>query len=273
MKRLATLLALSMAVFLTGCGASRQVTQATTPPTTQTPQNSTNTIAGNWQFSAVSSVSGKPTLAIGGNVVQAGNAVTTELHVNGSSCFDQMAIMGLTGTVTNGMTTLTSAPLNGQVVTFTGNLTTTGFTGSYSITGGCDAGDQGSVTGINVSLADADSWDGIFTSSAQKTFSVTGNFAQGTSASPEGSVGITGTATFNTPCFNTQTINAGSFPTGSFVLGTLVSLEIDTNNGTLDFVGVVDPSTGFISGTYSVSGGTCDQTGTAAVALTGQWDY
>ena len=152
-----------------------------------------------------------------------------------------MAIMGLTGTVTNGMTTLTSAPLNGQVVTFTGNLTTTGFTGSYSITGGCDSGDQGSVTGVNVSLTDADGWYGTFTSSAQKTFTVTGNFAQGTSASPEGSLGITGTATFNTPCFSTQTISAGSFPTGSFLLGTLVSLEIDTNNGTLDFVGYGRP--------------------------------
>ncbi len=271
MKRLATVLALSAAVLLSGCGASRP---ASTPPTTQSTQPlSTYTIAGNWEFSAVSSVPGKPPLAIGGNIGQTGTAVTTALHVNGSSCFDQMAIMGLTGDVTNSNTTLTSAALNGQVVTLTGNFTYTTFTGTYSVSGGCDAGDQGSVTGVNISLADADGWSGTFTSSAQKTFNVTGNFAQGASASPEGSLGITGTATFDTPCFTAQTISAGSFPSGSFVLGTLFSLEIDTNNGTLDFVGVVDPNTEFINGTYSVSGGTCNQTGTAALALGGQWDY
>ncbi len=272
MKRVATVLALSAAVFLSGCGGSRQVTQAT-PPTTQPPQNSTYIIAGNWQFSAVSSVPGKPPLAIAGSIGQAATAATSALHVNGSNCFDQLAILDLAGTVTNDVTTLTSAALNGQVVTLTGNFTDTTFTGTYSVSGGCDAGDQGSITGMSISLSDADSWDGTFTSSAQKTFSVTGNFAQGASASPEGSFGITGTAAFDTPCFSAQTISAGSFPSGSFVLGTDVSIEVDTNNGTLDFVGVVDPSTGFINGTYSVSGGTCDQTGTAALALTGQWDY
>ncbi len=273
MKCLATVLALSVAGLLSGCGASRQATQATTPPSTQPPVNSTNTIAGNWQLSAVSSVPGNPTLAIGGNIVETGNAVTTALHVDGSSCFDQMAIMALTGTVTNGMTTLTSAPLNGQVVTFTGSLTTSNFTGTYSVTGGCDSGDQGSVTGLSFSVADADAWSGAFTSSAQKTFIVTGTFAQGTSASPEGSLGFTGTAAFDTPCFTAQTISAGSFPSGSFLLGTLFSLEIDTNNGTIDFVGTVDPVSAGINGTYSISGGNCDQTGTAYIALTGQWDY
>ena len=177
---------LSAAGLLSGCGASRQATQATTPPSTQPPVNSTNTIAGNWQLSAVSSVPGNPTLAQAGNIVETGNAVTTALHVDGSSCFDQMAIMALTGTVTNGMTTLTSAPLNGQVVTFTGSLTTSNFTGTYSVTGGCDSGDREALPACSFSVADADAWSGAFTSSAQKTFIVTGTFAQGTSASPEG---------------------------------------------------------------------------------------
>ena len=272
MERVATVLALSAAVFFAGCGGSRQVAQAT-QPTTQPSPNSTWIIAGNWQFNAVSSVPGKPPLAIAGSIGQVATAATSALHVKGSNCFDQLAILDLAGTVTNDVTTLTSAALNGQVVTLTGNFTNNSFTGTYSVTGGCDAGDQGNITGASVSIADADAWEGTFTSSAQKTFSVTGNFAQGTSPSPEGSLGITGTAAFDTPCFGAQTISAGSFPSGSFVLGTAVSIEVDTNNGTLDFAGVVDPSTEFINGTYTVSGGTCDQTGTAQLILTGQWDY
>lgn len=56
-------------------------------------------------------------------------------------------------------------------------------------------------------------------------------------------------------------------------LGTLVSLEIETNNGTVAFLGTVNPATGIINGTYTVVGGTCAQTGTAVLALGGQWDY
>lgn len=53
----------------------------------------------------------------------------------------------------------------------------------------------------------------------------------------------------------------------------LVSLEIKTDNGIVVFLGTVDPLTEYMSGTYSVVGGTCDQTGTAVLVLTGQWDY
>jgi len=271
MKPVATVLALSAAVFLFGCGASRQATQ--TAPATQSPANSTWIITGNWQFNTVSSVSGKPPLAIAGSINDVSTAASSALHVKGSNCFDPLAILDLTGTVTNEVTTLTSAAVNGQIVTFTGNFSNNAFTGTYSVNGGCDAGDQGSVTGVSISLAAADSWGGSFTSSTQNTFIVGGDFAQGTSASPEGSFGITGTATFNTPCFSAQSLSAGSFPSGSFVLGTEFSLEIDTNNGTLDFAGVLDPSSDFINGTYSIAGGTCDQTGTAALSLGGQWDY
>ena len=102
---------------------------------------------------------------------------------------------------------------------------------------------------------------------------MSGNFAQISTASSQCSFGITGTATFDTPCFSAATLSPGSFPSGSFILGTLVSLEIKTDNGTLAFLGTVDPLTEYMRGTYSVVGGTCDQTGTAVLVLTGQWDY
>jgi hypothetical protein len=230
-------------------------------------------VAGNWQFSAESTVLGNPPLTFAGGISQAGSVATAALHVDGSNCFNQLTTMGLTGTVTADRTSLTSTALNGQVVTFTGGFTDSTFTGTYSSTGGCAAGDHGSVTGIAISIANADSWGGTFTSSAQKTFHATGDFHQSTTASSEGSFQTTGTATFDTPCFNAATLNPGSFPFGSFILGSLVSIEIKTNNGTVTFIGTVDPRTELLNGSYNVSGGTCDETGTANLALGGQCDY
>jgi hypothetical protein len=272
MSRLATIPALSFAVLLSGCGASHSPNLPSTPsPAQPSGTPSIPNIAGNWQFNATSNIPGNPPLTFAGNISQTNSEVSGALHVDGSNCFNQLTIMGLTGAVSAGSTSLTSTALNGQVVTFTFSNTT--FTGTYKINGGCDAGDQGSVTGANVSLANADGWSGTFTSSAQKAFNAAGNFAQSTSASPEGSLGITGTATFDTPCFSAATISAGSYPAGNFILGTLVSLQIETDNGTVAFLGTVNPPTEIINGTYSVVGGTCDQAGTAVLALGGQWDY
>jgi hypothetical protein len=282
MKRSATALALSAAVLLSGCGGvpgSTPAATSTPPIATQPPVPPTPSVAGgNWQFSAASTVPGKSPLTFTGSITfayslaQADYAVNGALHVDGSNCFNQLTTIGFAGTMTDANASLTATTLDGQTVTLTGSFANNAFAGTYSINGGCDDGDQGSVTGISISIADADTWGGAFTSSAQKTFNVSGNFAQSTTASSTGSFGITGTATFDTPCFSATTLNTGSFPSGSFLMGTLVSLEIKTDNGTLDFIGTVDPLTEFMSGTYTVVGGTCDQTGTANVALSGQWD-
>ena len=275
MKHLATVFSLAAAVLLLGCaGAPRPA--AIVPSTSITGSPGTLPIpylAGNWQFSALSTIPGNPPLSFAGGISQAGSVATAALHVVGSNCFNQLTTMGLTATVTAAPTALTFTPLNGQVVSFTGSFSGSAFTGTYSISGGCAAGDRGSVTGVAISIADADSWGGTFTSSAQKTFNVAGDFHQGTTASSEGSVQVIGTAAFDTPCFSAATLNPGSFPSGSFILGSLVSIEMKTNNGTVTFIGTVDPSTEILDGSYNVSGGTCDGTGTAHVILTGQWDY
>lgn len=270
MKLSATFLALSATALLSGCGAARSVSTGTTPGT---PSASIPNIAGNWQFSTTSTVPGNPPLSVAGSIGQNGSSVSGALHVDGSSCFNQLTITGLNGTVSDGTTSLTTTSLNGQVATFSGNFMNNTFTGRYSVNGGCDNGDKGSVTGTRISLADADGWSGEFKSSAQTTFTGVGSFAQNTSATSEGSFVIAGTASFDSPCFSSASLSPGTFPSGNFILGSLVSLEILTDNGTLSFVGTVDPNTENITGTYKVVGGSCDQTGTAVVALTGQWDY
>ena len=270
MKQMAIFLVLSASALLSGCGASRPASTSTLPGT---PSASIPNVAGNWQFSASPTVSGNPPLAVAGRIGLDGSSLSGALHVDGSRCFDQLTIMSLNGTVSAGTASLTSASLNGQVVTFNGNFLNKTFTGTYTVNGGCDNGDKGSVTGISISLADADGWSGKFISTTQTEFKVAGNFAQSSNASSAGSLGITGTATFDSRCFSSGTLSPGTFPSGNFILGSLVSLEILTDNGTVTFVGTVDPSSEIINGTYKVVGGTCDQTGTAVVALGGQWDY
>ncbi|RZU41646.1 hypothetical protein [Edaphobacter modestus] len=72
------------------------------------------------------------------------------LHVPCSNCFNRLPPLGLTGTPTADNTSLTCTAFEGQVVTFTGNFINATFTGTYSIHGGCAAGDQGSVSDINI---------------------------------------------------------------------------------------------------------------------------
>ena len=100
---------------------------------------------------------------------------------------------------------------------------------------------------------------------------------QNDSASAAGSFQFTGNATFDTACLGMGAITAGTYPSGSFILGTSVSLEFDTGNGTLTFLGNLNPDRTNISGNYTVSGGTCNDSGTAVLIASsaglGYWDY
>lgn len=72
------------------------------------------------------------------------------MHIDGSNCFDPLITVGLTGTLTGGNISVTSRPVRGQVMTFSGAITNNTFTGTYSINGGCADGEQGNVAGIIV---------------------------------------------------------------------------------------------------------------------------
>jgi hypothetical protein len=228
-------------------------------------------IAGNWHFSTTSTVSGTSPVTIDGSINQSGRSVSGAVHVDDSSCFDRLTTMGLAGSLTGNNISLTSTSVAGQVTTFTGSITGDALTGTYTINGGCADRDQGNVTGIKI-FSMANTFTGTFTTSGGETNNVAGNVAQG-SASPEGSFGLTGTVTFNTACFSSGTITSGTFPSGSFIMGTAVALEIETGNGTITFLGTLNPVTGETKGDYTVFGGTCDQTGTGVLIGSSPWDY
>jgi len=253
-------------IVLSGCGAAGG---SYSVPSSQGLRN----IAGNWQFSTASSLIGTSTLTIEGSINQSGRNVSGNIHVDGSACFDRMITVGLTGTLNGSDLMLTSLSVDGQVTTITGTVGDTSFTGTYRTAGGCADGDQGSVIGTRIPLI-ANQLQGTFTSSGQTQFDVVGDIAQSGTASSDGSYGITGTVTFNTPCFSVGTIRSGTMSSsGSYILGSTVALEVETDNGTVMFLGTLNDERSQVNGDFIISGGTCDSTGTAILSVSSPWDY
>lgn len=213
-----------------------------------------------------------PPLTIAGSITQSGGSVNGAVHVDGWSCFDQRATIALTGTLTDGNVSLASVPVDGQVMTFGGNISKKiGYpytlTGTYAINGGCANGEQGNVTGYGVHSITG-YWAGNLTTAGAETIHWDAQLTQG-SATSEGSFGLTGIFTFDDACFKSGTITPGTFPIASYIMGTSVVLEIKTDNGTLAFLGNAD-SDGLIKGNYTVSGGPCEPTGTGYLS---PWEY
>ena len=186
--------------------------------------------------------------------------------------------MGLTGTVTADSTTLTSPAVNGQVVTFTGQFTDSSFTGTTSdqtadvAQATREASSGPPFTSLTLMVGTAHSLAPLKRCSTQTASSA----QKCCSASSTGkALELMELPHLIRPASVGRPSAPGSFPSDSFILGTLVSFEIKTDNGTITFVGTTDtnPVTGVIRGAYSVSGGSCDQTGTAVLVLAGQWDY
>jgi hypothetical protein len=186
----------------------------------------------------------------------------------------KLAIVGVLSIfVTDGNMSLTSAPVDGQVISLAGTITKKeGYpyqlTGTYTIDGGCASGDQGNVTGYSVDGING-LWYGNLTSAGGVDIHWGTDRLGQVGASSEGSFGLTGNFNFEGGCFNSGKLTPGTFPTPSFILGTSVALNIPTDNGTVAFVGTADPD-GLIRGTYTVIDGSCESTGTGYLS---PWEY
>ena len=283
MKHLVSTLCLLSAVVLLFCGCGERRPPSLTsgsssgpspsdPPASPSPQGLN--IAGNWQFSTTSTA-GIPPLTIAGSISQSGSTLGSVVHVDGSSCFEQPTAIRLTGTLTDGNISLTSASINEQVITLAGTITKKdGFpyqlTGTYTMVGGCASGDQGNVTGYSVGAFNGSWYGNLTTAGGADIHWGTDQLGQ-VGASSEGSFGLTGTFNFDGACFNSGKLTPGTYPTPSFILGTSVALNIPTDNGTVAFVGSSGPDTGgLIEGTYTVTGGSCESTGTGYLS---PWEY
>jgi hypothetical protein len=278
MTRLDTILVLSTTVLFCGCGGGSGPAPKSLAPAssaTQAPPPK----SGNWQFTVASTIPGKPPLTFAGSLNLSGTAASSglqssgALHIDGSDCFNRLTTIGFTSTANGSSTSLTSAPVDGQVVTLTGNFVGATFNGTYRVGGGCAGGNQGTLTGSNIDNI-RNALSGTFTNSTQKTFNLIANINQSDSANSDGSFPISGTATFDTPCFSAGTIQPGTFPSGSFILGDTVALEVETGKGVLTFLGNLSESgSGEVDGNYTLSGAGCDDSGIAVLHVKGAWDY
>lgn len=285
MKRWANRLGLSALVLLCGCGgggyqaATRGATGGATGGSggvSSPPPSSGPNVEGNWQFTMTSTVSGPP-LTIGGSIRPSGSSVSGAVHIDGSKCFDLPSTVGLTGTLTGSNLSLTATSVDGQVITLSGSISDNTFTathlpgefiGTYAINGGCAGGDKGNVTGVIVPSL-AGNWAGDLTSETGDTNRLTVTLAQG-AANSEGIFGLSGTAFFEVgTCFKSAKIRPGTFPSGSYTVGRDVSLEIETDNGVIVFVGTSGHG-GLIRGNYTLAGSSCEPAGTAYLS---PWEY
>jgi hypothetical protein len=268
---------LSVLVLLCGCGGGSGTSPLSSsspsaPPSSPPAQD--QGISGGWQLSTTSTA-GMPALTIAGSINQSGSSVSGAVHVTGGNCFDEQNVIGLTGTLTDGNVSLTSASVDGQVIAFAGSITIKAnfpdaLTGTYAVTGGCANGDQGNVTGYSVGAFNG-SWYGNLTTAAGANIHWGTEKMGQVSPSSEGSFGITGAFTFDDACFSSGNLTPGTYPTPSFHLGTSVVLNIPTDNGTIAFVGIAGPDQGgLIEGTYTVTGGSCESSGTGYLS---PWEY
>ncbi len=255
MKLVARFLSYLLVSAILGCGS----TTMTKPP------GNSPTLNGSYSFIALSQNSGTNIFTLGGPIqtnpsghVTANFGVTSVASTN--TCFPAGSAGLFTGTLgPQGQLSLTSGAINGQTISVTGTLGPDGnfFEGrpSYTITGGCLAGDHGTFF-VSRLLT------GQFTGSFLTTnglVGVTVNFGPPGLPNADTSFPLTGSATFSNTAgcggFTTATITGGTQPglQAAFTMATnLAGNTISFNGGTIDGTGLQ------FEGGFAIKGGPCD---------------
>jgi hypothetical protein len=233
-------------------------------------QNSSLT-SGNWYVEATSTVTVGAGAFIGGNLLQNGSTITGTMQIL-SDCYDLLnSGVPFSGSVNGSSVVLTSGSVDGQVITVNATITNANtITGTYSIAGGCSAGDHGNITGTHVPSISG-TWKATEVVGGT-TITTSANITQGVARS-DGTFALSGTVTFtNSSCAVTATIDG----TNSMHFGDIVAVMATTNeagggHGDLFLVGLLDnPSTATtMTGLYSFDTGICAGT-TNQLAFTKQ---
>lgn len=215
---------------------------------------STINVAGNWQFTANSTVFGFTSTAAG-QINQNGSTLSGTLALSGTPCADSA---NLTGSLSGNKITATLDE-NGQNTMYTGTVAADGNSGSgtyQSPTGGCTNGDAGTFTGQRVSML-----NGMFVGSLGPDNSIPASIV--TQLHDDGG-NVTGAATItNSLCFHS--LNIMGRVSGFHVV--LQGEDGDTSQ-TVTLRGTFDPSEHSLPLTYSVVGGDCSgETGVAKLRL------
>ena len=216
---------------------------------------------GNWSVTVISSNSVVGTLYVGGNLVQAGSALSGTMYVVGSPCFDVSQPVLFTGTVVGTDVTLVSTAVDGQVfsVAATAPTSSTLTSGTYTITGGCADGDRGTAT-ANAVPSISGTWHGPVTGSGGPSVTLSIVLAQGTTASADGTFPLTGSLTYTgSTCSVSGTIISG-YVAGPYIVLNANTVEKDGSDGSISYNHVllansVTPVN--MSGSYQADSGLC----------------
>jgi len=218
-----SLFVLSLAVgMLVGCGS---VGNLATNPTTTTTTTTTLPLADSWQFSLVPASSAVP--LVDDSIEAVLHTTTSEIvgtahtigfqYGNADPCYNVEQNIPLSGTIdAGGNISVASAPVAGQVLTFSGILASDGASissGDYTFKGGCADGQRGLLTGLKFKPVSG-TYSGMLTSSIT-SFGVSADLTQSSGAT--GFFGVDGTVTYASPtCSKEFTITASQLA-GRFI--------------------------------------------------------
>lgn len=247
---------------------------------TYTPPANYTYISGNWQYQVTPTAGAAPFTSLAGFIAEGGGQpglndyTTAVLRVQSSACYSTSVQIPLSGGTGANQVSLVSFPIDGQTLTLTAtkNSTATQMTGTYSVSGGCADGAQGTLTATKFApLA------GVYAGSVTGAMPVKGmqlTLNQGGDGSGDGLSYLRGGAAFTGfSCFT-----GGTFPYASsgqlfpgFVVGNTIYLDFTTDEAAGSHVvlnGTVDPSGTTIDiQSLAVEGGNC-ATPAAPIPLT-----
>ncbi len=219
--------------------------------------------SGNWSFDTSTNPTFGHLDSMGGSFVLTGSSLSGTMFVDLTTCSTAPAVIDLSGTMSGNSFTLKASPLDNQVITIQGTIQgPNSLSGTYSISGGCANGEQGSIAGVYVPPLTG-TWK--TTESVNGTpVTITLKLTQAPNATSTGYFPLSGTATYSgSPCATTGTVDQNV----SFVLGKLVGVFVSTNEsggtGTVLYGGALDaPATATsFQGFEEVMTGSCSSSG------------
>jgi len=238
-------------LMLLGCGAANLNQSLVSQP-------QMSIASGNWSFGASSSTRpGTGQFLLGGHLEQHDRTVSGILHIASSRCFNVDKDVPVSGTIEGDTLSLTSLAIKGQTLRASLIGHDSSMVGSYSFTGGCSNGDEGSLT-ANLVPTISGMWNAIDTHPDKSVSSVNLALAESDNANGHGVYPLSGTLTsFGSPCQVSGRISSG-YLAGTIVVANAETQESTGSTGSMRIEGDLavgnKPS---ITGVFSYSAGTC----------------
>jgi hypothetical protein len=233
LKQLAIVLLAAALIAMTACGSGKSAVQ-----------NTQTITGGNWLL--IENTTAYPAyrndnVYLRGPLQISGDTMTANFNVSGNPCLP--STITFSGTTSDGIVNMTSAPANGQVMAITGSINPgDNIGGTYTKPGGVIASctdDSGTVYGTYVPPINGN-WSGDIAVVNSSPIVVNVSIQQAAAASPGNIFPISGTlAASNDTCFTSGTIN----DTQSYINGEQVVIVANSGVSTVTLTGyLVNPT-------------------------------